>query len=56
MTRLIITFIIFAGVVYYYNIDIIRLVERSGAPEWLAKKGFTTKSPSDVTIPAEADK
>ena len=56
MTRLIITFIIFAGVVYYYNIDIIRLVERSGAPEWLAKKGFSTKRHSAVTNTAQEEK
>lgn len=43
--KLIISFIIFAAVVYYFNLDIINLVEKSGAPEWLAKKGYVTKSP-----------
>ena len=44
--KLIISFIIFAGIVYYFNLDIINLVEKSGAPEWLAKHGYMTKSPS----------
>ena len=53
MVKMIISFIIFAGVIYYYNIDIIRLVEKSGAPEWLAKKGFVTKNPSVVSTSTE---
>ncbi len=44
MTKLIIAFVFFAGLVYYYNLDIIALVDKSGAPEWLAKKGYTVKN------------
>ena len=52
MIKFIIAFIIFAGLVYYYNLDIIALVDKSGAPEWLAKKGYTVKSGSSTPITA----
>ena len=47
--KLIVTFIIFAGIVYYFNLDITILVEKSGAPQWFEKKGYVTKSPAFAT-------
>ena len=44
MIKLLLTFALFAGIVYYYDINLIALVERSGAPEWLAERGYATKS------------
>lgn len=49
MTKYLIAFAIFAGVIYYYNLDIIALVDKSGAPEWLAKKGYNVKN-STTTV------
>lgn len=50
MTKLIIAFVFFAGLVYYYNLDIIALVDKSGAPEWLAKKGYTVKNSTSTPV------
>ena len=44
MIKLLITFTLFAGLVYYYNLDLIALIDKSGAPEWLAKKGYNVKN------------
>lgn len=52
MIKLVITLIIIAGVVYYYNLDIIRLVEKSGIPEWLEKEGFVTKNSATKSLDA----
>jgi|GEM_PF-2492757 len=49
MIKLILAFALFAGLVYYYNVDIIALVDKSGAPEWLAKKGYNVKVTSTST-------
>ncbi len=43
MIKTLIGFVIFAGVVYYYDIDVMKLVERSGAPQWLQEHGYVTK-------------
>ncbi len=43
MIRLLIAFIIFSGVVYYFDIDVRGVVEQSGAPQWLAEHGITTR-------------
>ena len=50
MIKLLATFVAFAGLVYYYNLDIIALVEKSGAPEWLAKKGYNVKSDATASV------
>lgn len=41
ISRILITFVIFAGIAYYYNIDVRAVVDKSGAPEWLAAHGIT---------------
>jgi hypothetical protein len=44
ITRIIITFLIFAGIAYYYDIDVRTVVDRSGVPAWLAEHGITAKA------------
>ncbi len=52
MTKLIITFVIFAGVIYYYNLDLIALVNRSGVPQWLVEHGYSIhKEVATSTLP-----
>jgi hypothetical protein len=43
MIKLAIMFALFSGFVYYYDIDVRRLVDRSGAPQWLEAKGYPIK-------------
>ncbi len=43
MMKLILLFALFSGVVYYYDLDIKSIVERSGAPSWLEARGYTIK-------------
>lgn len=38
MIRLLVTFMLFAGIVYYFNVDIIALVEKSGVPNWFQEQ------------------
>ena len=38
--RIIVTFCLFAGLAYYFNIDVRKVVEESGAPTWLAGHGI----------------
>lgn len=46
LTRIIFFFILFAGLAYYFNIDVRALVDRSGAPTWLSAHGITTQHAS----------
>lgn len=43
-------FVLFAGVAYYYNIDVRAVVDKSGAPEWLATHGIAPRhNTADIT-------
>lgn len=44
ITRILIAFVIFAAIAYYYNIDVRRVVDKSGVPEWLTSHGITPHS------------
>ncbi len=43
MIKILIAFALFAGVVYYYDVDVRALVEKSGAPKWLEEHGYSVK-------------
>ena len=49
LTRIIFTFIIFAGLAYYFNIDVRTVVDKSGAPAWLTAHGITTEHVTSST-------
>ena len=49
ISRFIIGFIVFAGVVYYFNIDVRATVDKTGIPVWLALHGFLTNSTQTAT-------
>ena len=57
ISRIFFTFILFAALAYYFNIDVRSVVDKSGAPEWLAahgiapKQGTATISGSATTTP-----
>lgn len=52
MIKLLIAFGIFAGVIYYYNLDLIALINRSGIPVWLVEHGYTVrKEVATSTLP-----
>lgn len=52
MIKLLIAFVIFAGVIYYYNLDLIALVNRSGIPVWLVEHGYSIhKEAATSTLP-----
>ena len=51
MIKLAITFIIFAGFIYYYDVDVKRLVEKSGAPQWLESRGYKAKHDTATNTP-----
>jgi hypothetical protein len=38
--RIIVTFCLFAGLAYYFNIDVRKVVEESGVPAWLESRGI----------------
>ncbi len=40
ITRLIISFILIAGLAYYFNIDVRKIVDQSGVPQWLTAHGI----------------
>ncbi len=40
ISRILFMFAIFAGLAYYFDIDVRDLVDRSGAPKWLAEHGI----------------
>jgi len=45
-TRILITFLLFAGLAYYFNVDVRVLVDKSGVPKWLSSHGIGTNSAS----------
>ncbi|KKU78865.1 MAG: hypothetical protein UY04_C0024G0003 [Parcubacteria group bacterium GW2011_GWA2_47_7] len=50
MIKLLLTFMVFAGLVYYFNVDLIALVDKSGAPAWFQKHGYVVRS--EALLPA----
>ena len=46
ITRILIAFVIFAGLAYYFNIDVRTVVDKSGVPTWLAEHGIKTNAAS----------
>ena len=49
ITKFIVGLIIFAGIVYYYNIDVRKTVDATGIPTWLEERGYTTSSSDSST-------
>lgn len=47
--RIIATFCLFAGLAYYFNIDVRQVVEESGVPTWLEAHGIGTAAPTGTT-------
>ena len=47
--RIIIAFILFAGLAYYFNIDVRTVVDHSGVPTWLSAHGIAPTSTSTAT-------
>ena len=50
MMKLIVMFVIFAGVMYYFNIDLHGAIDRSGVPQWLAEHGVKTSKDATATV------
>lgn len=48
--RIIVTFMVFAGLAYYFNVDVRVLVEQSGVPEWLSSKGLQVEKSTTTQI------
>ncbi len=46
ITRILFAFVIFAGLAYYFNIDVRSVVDKSGVPAWLAEHGIKTSATS----------
>ncbi len=40
ITRFIISFILIAGLAYYFNVDVRKVIDQSGVPEWLTEHGI----------------
>ena len=49
ISRFIVGFILFAGFVYYFNIDVRATVDKTGIPVWLSQHGFPTNSTQAAT-------
>jgi len=43
ISRIFFTFVLFAALAYYFDIDVRSVVDKSGAPEWLAEHGIAPK-------------
>lgn len=55
--RILIAFVIFAGLAYYFNIDVRNLVDKSGVPTWLTEHGIkTSATSSSVTATSTSQK
>lgn len=52
ISRILITFALFAGIAYYYNIDVRAIVDKSGAPQWLAAHGIAPHQNTATTVDA----
>lgn len=48
MIKVVISFILFAGIIYYFNVDIMALIDKSGAPEWLLEHGYRVKNEQTI--------
>jgi hypothetical protein len=44
ISRFIVGFVLFAGFVYYFNIDVRATVDKTGLPVWLSQHGFPTNA------------
>lgn len=49
ISRFIVGFILFAGIVYYFNIDVRATVDKTGIPMWLSQHGFSTNVAQTAT-------
>lgn len=49
ISRFIVGFILFSGLVYYFNIDVRATVDKTGIPVWLSRHGFPTNSEQSAT-------
>ncbi len=52
MTKYVIAFVIFSGIIYYYNVDLISLVDKSGIPTWLEEKGYKVRKDTATSTSA----
>lgn len=53
ISRIFVTFMLFAGIAYYYNIDVRAVVDKSGVPEWLSAHGIAPQKTISSTTPQE---
>ena len=49
ITRIIFSFILFAGLAYYFNVDLRAVVDKSGVPTWLSAHGIPTGATTTAT-------
>ena len=49
ITRIVLAFVLFAGLAYYFNVDVRALVDRSGVPTWLSEHGISVTRDSSST-------
>ena len=47
--RIIFAFVLFAGIAYYYNVDVRAVVDKSGVPTWLVSHGIATSATTTAT-------
>ena len=52
--RILIAFVIFAGLAYYFNIDVRTVVDKSGVPAWLTERGVKTSATSSSVTATNA--
>ena len=49
ITRIVIAFILFAGLAYYFNIDVRAAVDKTGVPAWLTSRGVNVNAASSTS-------
>ena len=49
ISRFLVGFVLFAGIVYYFNIDVRATVDKTGIPVWLSLHGFPINSAQIAT-------
>jgi hypothetical protein len=54
ISRIFFAFILFAGLAYYFDIDVRSVVDKSGAPEWLAAHGIAPKQSTAAAADTDA--
>ncbi len=47
--RILFAFVLFAGLAYYYNVDVRAVVDKSGVPTWLTSHGISTSATTTAT-------